>query len=272
MKAYFARQLFLELIELGLERLDLGLRGVLVRIRLRVRHGPALPLELGVLLVDLGLGLVVALDHVGGGLRVFLVGRAREDPRQCIVILLRDRVELVVMAAGAGDGQAEEAAAEGIDAIVVLVEDRPTVVDRAEGEEARRGPRIRAGGRLEQVAGDLRHDELVVGHVGIQGIDDPLAIAVAIGVEAGFEGMRLVFAVARDVEPVPPPALAVMGRSEEPVDHPLESLRRFVGDERVDLLGRRRQPRQVERRAADQGPPGGRADGPEPFRLERAPG
>src|SRR4051812_11465195 len=105
------------------------------------------------------------------------------------------------MTAGASDGQAEEAAAEGVDTIVILVEHRPTVVDRAEGEEAGSGPRIRAGGWLDQVAGDLRHDELVVRHVRIQGVDDPVAIAVTEGVEPGFEGMSLILAITRDVEP-----------------------------------------------------------------------
>ena len=56
--------------------------------------------------------------------------------------------------------------------------------------------------------------------------------------------------VPRFIEPMAPPALAELGRGEEPVDEPLPSALRFVADELFKLLLRRRQARQVEVRAA----------------------
>jgi hypothetical protein len=54
-----------------------------------------------------------------------------------------------------------------------------------------------------------------------------------------------------DVEPVPPPVLAVVGRGEQAVDQPLVGPGSVVADERLGLLGRRRQAEQVERGAPD---------------------
>ena len=54
------------------------------------------------------------------------------------------------------------------------------------------------------------------------------------------------------VEPVLAPALAVMRAGEQAIDQPLVGVRPVVAEERVDLVGRRRQAGQVERDAADQ--------------------
>src|SRR5581483_4579022 len=67
-----------------------------------------------------------------------------------------------------------------------------------------------------------------------------------VGVAAGGVG------VANHVEPVPPPLLAVSGRSEQAVNYFLESRRRLVAEERLNLFGRRRQSGQVESSASDQ--------------------
>ena len=72
----------------------------------------------------------------------------------------------------------------------------------------------------EDVAGELLVEEPVVRDVGIEGVDDVVAIEVrlgdrVIGVVAGGVG------VAGQVEPVPAPALAVMGRGEQLVDEAL---------------------------------------------------
>ena len=119
----------------------------------------------------------------------------------------------------------------------------------------------------QQVAGELLADELVVGHVAVEGVDHPVAVAVhlrdrVVGVVAGGVG------VADHVEPVPAPALAVGGRGEQPVDDLREGVRRLVRQERVDLLGRRRQAGQVEGRAADQRPLVGGRRGRQALRLE----
>ena len=63
---------------------------------------------------------------------------------------------------------------------------------------------------LEDIAGNLASDELVVGHVGIQGIDDPIAISPGIGPRSVVAEPTKTIAVAGDVEPMARPALTVM--------------------------------------------------------------
>ena len=101
------------------------------------------------------------------------------------------------------------------------------------------------------VAGDLLLDEAVVGLVRVEGLDH--VIAVAPGIRAGFIGLEaLAVGVAGEVEPVAAPALAVLRRGEQAVDHFFESLRRVVGQEGVDFLRRGRQAGEVEGGAAEQ--------------------
>ena len=49
------------------------------------------------------------------------------------------------------------------------------------------------------------------------------------------------------VEPVLPPALAVMRAVEQAIDQPLVGVGPVIPEERVDLRGRRRQAGQVDR-------------------------
>ena len=89
--------------------------------------------------------------------------RAHEEPGEGVVVLGGDRVELVVVAAGAGQRQAEHALADGVDLLVDQVEAELALVPglvalRPEREIARRdqvpGALIVVLG-LEQVAGEL---------------------------------------------------------------------------------------------------------------------
>src|SRR5205085_1835105 len=74
---------------------------------------------------------------------------AGDDAGQRVVVLRRDRVELVVVAAGARHRQAEEGARQGVDAVVVLVELLGVaVVDGAEREEAQRWQPLQAVGAV----------------------------------------------------------------------------------------------------------------------------
>ncbi len=97
--------------------------------------------------------------YLGGGLLLLLVGGrqclfgffrffrrhernlgifgARDDAGQTVVIFGGNGIELVVVAAGTRDRQAEKAAAQRVDAVVVLIESfRIAIINRAEGEEA----------------------------------------------------------------------------------------------------------------------------------------
>ncbi len=109
-------------------------------------------------------------------------------------------------------------------------------------------------GSGQNVAGDLHSDELVVRHVGVERLHDPVAVSPRIGAVFGSANPAGVerIAVAHEVEPVPAPSLAVRGRREQAIDKLLVGIRRLVRDERLDLLRRRRQAGQVERHAADE--------------------
>ena len=154
----------------------------------------------------------------------------REHRLQAVVVFLRDRVELVVVALGAVDRQAHERA-DGVGDQVVAVEVAGDLavdlgfrqlgvadeVPRAGGEEAERLDAVRRAGE-EHVAGDLLLHEPRVRLVGVEGADDVIAVGPGVG-------PRLVLVVAvrlaevDDIEPVPRPALAVV-RARRAVDRP----------------------------------------------------
>ena len=142
-------------------------------------------------------------------------------------------------------GDAEEAAAAG---------------DEAEGGE------VGGVGRNQLVSGELKQEESVVGQVGVEGMDDPVAVGGCVD-EAGFFAsvdVALGVGVAGDVEPVSSPAFAVPGGVEQAVD---ESAGRTgtvvggVGDEAVDVGGFGGKASEIEAEAADEGARVGRRGG-----------
>ena len=146
-----------------------------------------------------------------------------EDAVEGVVVGGRDRVELMVVATRAGDGQAKEALRRGVDALidgVVVVLETLADGDEAEGGEAR----VVLGQVGQSVGGELFDDELVVGLVGVEGVDDVIAIG-----PGGLEGLdgavtlqALGVGVTGGVEPVTGPAFAVVGRGEQAVDGALD--------------------------------------------------
>ena len=139
----------------------------------------------------------------------------REDAVEGIVVGGRNRVELVVMATRAGDGQPEEALGRRVDAFVdgvVVVLETLADSDEAEGGETR----VVLGQVRQAVGGELLNDELVVGLVGIERVDD--VVAVGPGSLEGLDGavtlQALRVRVTGGVEPVAGPALAVVRRSQ----------------------------------------------------------
>ena len=103
----------------------------------------------------------------------------------------------------------------------------------------------------QQVAGEVLRDELVVGHVGVEGADDVIAVLVGVG-DGGVELVAARLGVAHQVEPVPAPALAEVRRGQQPVHHLLVGVGDVVVEEGVDFVGRRRQADQVEGDAPQQ--------------------
>ena len=117
--------------------------------------------------------------------------------------------------------------------------------------EAGPDPRLGAA-RPKLVARDLFLDEAVVRLVGVERIDDVVAIAPS--VRTGLVRLEaLAFREARQIEPVTGPCLAVARRRQQPIHHAREGLGRIVFQEGLYFFGSGRQAVQVECRAADQG-------------------
>ena len=143
-----------------------GLRGLLPP------GHPAGPIGRGVAEVLLELAdlpaLLGQLHQVAGRvdrLAAFMV--VVQEGEQLVVVLLKDRIELVVVALGALDGQAEDALADGVHAIEhrlhaeLLGIDAAFLVDHRVPQVAGRHDLILRGVR-QLVAGDLLDDEPVV--------------------------------------------------------------------------------------------------------------
>ena len=188
------------------------------------------------------------------------LGDVVEVGQDLVELPLRDRVELVVVAAGAAERQPEPDRRGRLDAVhrvlhEELVDDDPSLAVLAVIAVEGGGDALIARRVRQHVAGELLDGEPVEGHVGVVGVDHPVAPAphraLAVGLVA--VGVR----VAGGVEPLHRHPLAVARRAEQPVDRPLVGVRGVVVEERGQLARRRRQPRQVERRPAQQRRPVG---------------
>ena len=173
-----------------------------------------------------------------------------EEGEELVILALRDRVVLVVVALGSSrpSGRGRRS---------------PVVFTRSTTDSTRNCSRsippswligvlrwkpvatfcVERGVRAE-VAGELVDGELVERHVAVQGVDDP--VAVLPDRARGVDAVAVRVGVAGQVEPGPRPALAVMGRGEQAIDQPLVGVGPVVGQEGVDLRRGRRQADQVE--------------------------
>src|SRR5204863_5583416 len=102
---------------------------------------------------------------------VAVVLHAVKEREQLVIVALRKRVELVVVAAGTVDGQAEKRLAgrgENVVQAVVIGEQRigRLVVPQTEAVIAGRDDGV-GGDLIQLVAGELLADELIVGLVGV---------------------------------------------------------------------------------------------------------
>ena len=224
-----------------LREADVGVVGEADGPEVGLRPEAAQPaLERGQLYAQLGQTLLGG--PVRGPQLALAVSHALQQGHEAVVVGGRDRIELVVVAAGARERRAEEGGGRSPDHIVELVGPlvgrqhrvgRFHAIPRAADEEAGRGV------RAELVTSELFTDETVVGQVGVESLDD--VVAVRPGVGAGEVGLETVgLGEARHVQPMARPFLAEPGRGEQPVDHRRIGLVRRVGDERRDFRRRGR--------------------------------
>ena len=187
-----------------------------------------------------------------------LLGRVDVGPRlvgvvqkrkQAVILVVRDRIELVRMTLGALGRQPEHRFAEAVDAVEhldhpeFLRDDRSFLVDRAIAQEAR-GDDLLLRCIRQKITGDLLHDELVVGHVAVERSDHPVAPDPHLATMIFFVAVGI--GIAGEVEPVPCPLLAIAVAREQGIDRLLVA----VGLEGGELLGRRRQADEIEIDAA----------------------
>src|SRR5262249_42416905 len=145
-----------------------------------------------------------------------------------VVIFLANRVELVIVTAGAANRQAEEGAAGDGQHVVQLVKIGLAlvvglVVPDADAVERSRRQRI-VGDGVQLVAGELFADEAVIGLVVVKRADD--IVAVTPGVRLLVVAFVTVGLTEADhIEPVAAPALAVLRRGKQSIDEALRGVR-----------------------------------------------
>ena len=185
---------------------------------------------------------------------------ALEDGRQRIVILNGDRVELVVMAARAADGQAQDRSTQGLHHLVQpigarLADGRGFLADRGGGHMRTCDEKTRRVSGAKLIARQLLADKPVVRQVFAESAHhivavDPRVLAVEVRLRAVGLGPP------DDIEPMLSPAFPKMRRGEKLLDQRAISgvgIARIVDHETVGALGRGQQTRERDRDAADEG-------------------
>ena len=140
----------------------------------------------------------------------FAVVDAFEHRFDGVVIMLRDRIEFVVVTTRAADRESEEGSGRRADDVVQLV--RALVpgqdfigtfhlVPRS-GDQKTRGL-IRA----QRVASDLLENESVIRFVFVEGVNDVVAVRPGVGTRL-VHFKTVGFGETNDIEPVPGPAFA----------------------------------------------------------------
>ncbi len=205
---------------------------------------------------------------LGGGAGLAVLVDAVEEGGERVVVVDRDRIELMRVALRAAEGQPEPGGAHGVHAVEDVIDAgffrvaAAFAVGHVIAMEAGR-ELLLGGGVREEVAGELLEGETIVRHVAVEGVDDPVAPrpVVAGGVRLEAVGVR----VTRGIQPPHGHAFAVMGRGQQAVDRPLVRVRGLVGEEGLGLGFGRRQAGEVEGKPTQQGVARGFGRGLESF-------
>ena len=166
--------------------------------------------------------LAVGLDLVCRHERMLDRSRREEHCLDAVVVLLRNRIELVVVAPRAAHRHAHERQRGRGHQIVegILPAALAAAQVGADTQESGRRHRLvarRSSQVVELVSGQLFADELRVRLVLVERVDDVVAVAPAFGaIDVELEAARI--GIANEIQPVARPSLAVVRRGEQRVD------------------------------------------------------
>ena len=180
--------------------------------------------------------LHLLLRGVRRDLRFVAVIQKCED---AVVFFLFQWIVLVVVALSALDGDAKDPLSDGVHAIKHRLHaelfriNAALFVQHGVAQEAC-GHDLVLGRAGEHVTRDLLKDELVVRQILVECVDDPIAVEPHVARHVLFKAVGI--SVARRVEPLSTPFLAVVHGPEEPVHLFLVGVLTFVGKEGVNFL------------------------------------
>ena len=205
------------------------------------------------------------------------LGDVTKQREEGVELTLRERVVFVVVAAGTADREAEPGLAGRLDAIddrlhpPLLGDDSPFAVDpvvavETGGDDRVARRRLVTCRRRKHVAGELLDRELIKGEVAVVGRDHPIAPRPVRAARIGLVAVAI--GIAGRIEPFDRHPLAEVRARELEVDIRFIRLGGRIGDQRGDLLRRRRQARQIEADAAGEHLPRSFAVGAHPFGRE----
>ena len=184
---------------------------------------------------------------------------ATEDAGEGVVIGGGDGIELMVMAAGAGGGEAEEGPGGEIDLVIDEIHFELETIFfvetfGAEGEEAGGDSEFVAmggGSGGEEITGELFADELIVGFIGIERGDDVIAVTPGVG-ESEIAFFAGGFGVAGEIEPVAAPAFPELGGGEEAIDERGDGVWGGIAEEGIEFGLGGGEADEIEGEAADE--------------------
>ena len=186
------------------------------------------------------------------------VVQSGENCLHTIIVTLENGIELMIVTARAADGEPEQPLAHGADHFIEFILPRRAhrflIPSDLSGQICRPGNqkpqrRIRAG----DVARQLIADKFVVRQIGIERVDDPIAVMPRVGALAvGFKSHRL--RPANDIEPMLRPTLTIARRGQQRIDGFRKNHIRVarVPHKIGHRLWRRRQAGEIERHAPQQ--------------------
>ena len=179
--------------------------------------------------------------------------RAPENRGQPVIILMFDRIKLVVMTPDTAERHSHKGFADGINLLIDNVHLKFLHIGLSQHPGTKRqksGRRNRLPALRQKIARYLLNQKLVERFVLVKRTHHIVPIPPRIS-----EGDIFVHAVGiripRHIQPMPPPALAVLWRCQQTLDDTVEGLGGVVGQKSFHLFHRRRQPDQVKRGTSD---------------------